>query len=222
MNQQRIISHSLLMILIAICAWTGILLQFCTHARNMIGNGKTWATTIIQFFSYFTITTNLLISITTTAALLFPNTKFGRWCVQPRTITAITIYIIVVGVIANVLLRSLTNYSGWDSVGNELVHSITPVLYTIYWLAFATKGSITWTSAFSWLIYPFIYFIYSFIRGSVTGWYPYPFIDVSKIGYTNFLLNSFYMLVFFVVLNLVFIGIDKMIAKQRKAAETAR
>lgn len=41
-----------------------------------------------------------------------------------------------------------------------------------------------------WLIYPQAYLIYIPIRGHFSGFYPYPFVDVSALGMTKVLFNS--------------------------------
>ncbi|MFZ5976285.1 MULTISPECIES: Pr6Pr family membrane protein [unclassified Hydrotalea] len=33
-----------------------------------------------------------------------------------------------------------------------------------------------------WLIYPLLYLVYILIRGSFSGFYPYPFVNVLQIG----------------------------------------
>jgi hypothetical protein len=38
-------------------------------------------------------------------------------------------------------------------------------------------------------LFPFLWLAFTLIRGSVIHWYPYPFIDVTRIGYAKALLN---------------------------------
>lgn len=215
MNRQRTSLHVLILTLLFLCAWIGLALQSNTVIPGLLHEGKTIGGAVIQLWSYFTITTNTIIAVTVTCALLFPNSHWGRNCAKPETITAIAVYIIVVGLVYNLILRPLSHFTGWDKMGNELVHSAVPTLYIIYWLVYATKGSIKWSSAYKWLLYPFLYLVYTFIRGMITDWYPYPFMDVKNIGYTGFWLNSFYLLMLFVTLNLALISLDKTLAKRR-------
>lgn len=213
--QQRTSGHRFMMWLIVICAWAGIVLQLVTNVPLWMQNGKPLSESLVKFFSYFTILTNLLVAVTTTFALFLPYSNIGRLCNKPGTITAITVYIVVVGLVYNVVLRPLYHPQGWAKVADELVHSVVPVLYLFYWLLFATKGNIKWSSAFQWLFYPLLYLIYTFFHGWVTHYYPYPFLDVTNIGYTGFWLNSFYMTLLFVGLNVIMIAIDKAIAKKK-------
>ncbi|TKK66397.1 hypothetical protein FC093_17650 [Ilyomonas limi] len=216
MNPKRTLSHTLLLLLIAVCAWLGVILQFATYIPAWMKEGKTLSTSLVLFFSFFTILTNLIVAIATTYTLLLPHTKSGRFCAKPATITAITLYIIVVGLVYNIILRSLYHPQGWGKVADEIVHSAVPLLYVIYWLTFATKGSIQWKHAISWLIYLMLYLAYTLVHGAASGYYPYPFMDVNKIGYTGFWLNSFYLSLLFLFLSFVLIGIDKYWSRKNK------
>ena len=215
MNTQRTLSHTVFLLLIAVCAWLGVILQFVTYIPQWMNEGKTLSTSLIQFFSFFTILTNLMVAITTTCSLLLPRSPFGRFCAKPATVNAVTLYIIVVGLVYNLVLRSLYHPQGWGKVADEVVHSVVPLLYVVYWLTFAAKGSIQWKHAISWLIYPLLYLIYTLVHGAVSGYYPYPFMDVKVIGYTGFWLNSSYLFLVFLLLSFVLIGVDKYLGKKK-------
>lgn len=60
---------------------------------------------------------------------------------------------------------------------------------------------------------------YSLIHGAVTGYYPYPFLDVTQLGYQRVLLNMAALTAVFALLGLVLVGIDRMlrIVEARKA-----
>ena len=42
----------------------------------------------------------------------------------------------------------------------------------------------------AWLSYPFAWLGYTLARGEVVGWYPSPFVDVSRIAYDGVLWRS--------------------------------
>jgi hypothetical protein len=54
------------------------------------------------------------------------------------------------------------------------------------------------------------------IRGAFSGYYPYPFLDVTKLGYPQTLLNSAFIAVAFFIVALIFVGIDKLIGKSNQ------
>jgi len=60
------------------------------------------------------------------------------------------------------------------------------------------------------MLYPFCYLLYSIMRGAITNYYPYPFIDVNKIGYAKTFTNAGFVFIGFLLLGALFIGYDKI------------
>src|SRR5262249_48590073 len=127
----------------------------------------------------------------------------------------IVVYIFIVGLIYNIILRQLWEPEGWQRVADELLHVIVPVLFTVYWLLFASKGSLNWKHPLSWLIYPAIYLVYALIRGAIEGYYAYPFIDIPKSGYMRVAINSLGILVLFLATGYAIVAIDKWLSKTK-------
>ena len=127
--------------------------------------------------------------------------------------TAILTYIIIVAVIYHYLLAKLWNPQGWQLLADTIQHVVTPALYVIDWVLFVPKGTIRWKSAFAWLLYPLGYAVYSLIHGAVTGFYPYPFINVGELGYDKMFLNMGVLVLVFFGLGLALIGIDRRMGR---------
>lgn len=164
---------------------------------------------IIRFFSYFTILTNTLVAVFFTCLWLLPKTKAGLFFKKFSTTTAITVYILVVGIIYNLLLRHTWVVTGWGKVADELLHSIIPLYFLLYWIFFADRKALMWKDSLPWLWYPAAYFAYTLIRGTITHTYPYPFIDVNKLGYPQTLINCLGVGLVFYGLFLLMIAISK-------------
>ncbi|MBI1781782.1 MAG: Pr6Pr family membrane protein [Sphingobacteriales bacterium] len=166
---------------------------------------------VIQFFSYFTILTNTLVAVYFTVIWQEPSSNNAKFFLKPQTGTAIAVYITVVGLVYNIILRSTWNPEGLQKMVDELLHSVCPAFFIVYWILAVPKQPLQWKNIFSWLIYPLIYFIYSLLRGAIVDWYPYPFIDVKTIDYTQTFINSGFVLLTFLVLSLLFVGIGKLL-----------
>ncbi len=166
--------------------------------------------TIIRFFSFFTILTNILVALCVTFLLLKPLGAWGKFFSRPATLTALTVYIAVVGLIYNVILRFLWTPKGWQFIVDELLHTVIPLLFILYWFLFTAKQSLKWKSILPWLIYPSLYCIYILIRGSVSGFYPYPFMDVNILGYNKVFVNVAGVVIVFLLLSLMLVGIAKI------------
>ena len=90
-----------------------------------------------------------------------------------------------------------------------------PVLFVGFWLLAATTGTLRVKNALVWLIFPVAFTIYSLIRGAYTGRYPYPFLDVAKLGYPQTFTNIAMLMVGFVVLALILVALDRAIGRRR-------
>jgi hypothetical protein len=196
------------MALTALVAWFAIILQFVLAFPAYLDQGRTLPGIVVQLFSYFTILGNLLVAIGTTTSLLKPESKWGKYFSSASVSGAIAVYIATVGITFNIILRNLLIIEGFSAIANELLHVVVPVLYVIYWIFFAAKARLKFSVIFSWLIFPLIYLAVILIRGAISGYYPYPFMDVTQLGYATVAVNSLAMIIGFVVLSIlcIFIG----------------
>lgn len=164
---------------------------------------------LIQYISYFTILTNALVGLYFFVAALFSKTKFGVFMHKATTATAITVYISVVGLIFNLVLRRIYHPTGIAIITNEIMHVIIPVGFFIYWLVQTPKANLKIQDTYYWLQYPSFYLIYILARGFFTHKYPYPFVNVDTIGLQKVLVNSFMIAGLFFLLSILFIWIGK-------------
>jgi hypothetical protein len=201
----------------ALLGWLALTLQLYL---SIVGAppGDAIAATIITYFSFFTILTNLIVTLTFTFAGWMPKSKLGAFFSQPRVQAAVAVYIMVVGVTYSLLLRHLWNPRGAQKVADVLLHDGVPAIYTVYWLIFAAKKGLRWKDSIPWLAYPGIYLIYVLLRGAFLGTYPYPFIDVSQLGYPRMLVNAAGFLVIFWGLGLVVIAYARWRERRSTAA----
>jgi hypothetical protein len=61
----------------------------------------------------------------------------------------------------------------------------------------------SWATAALAFVWPLAWLVYTFVHGAVTGWYPYPFLDVDTIGFADSVRNSAVVLVIAVVIAVV-------------------
>jgi hypothetical protein len=189
----------------ATIGWLAIILQYWLVMSGDTGPDPVNRT--INFFSYFTILTNILAAVAMTASVLKPGSFFDRSSVR----TAITAYIIVVAVTYHLVLRDLWNPQGWQWLADITLHYVIPIQFALDWLLFVPKRSIPWKTALIALTYPLVYMGWTLWHGSWSGFYPYPFIDVSQIGIEKALQNAGGMTVSFLVLTLLLIAIGRVL-----------
>ncbi|MEO0065775.1 MAG: hypothetical protein RI983_1101 [Bacteroidota bacterium] len=170
----------LIQLLIFVIVLSSLLLQFAVMILSSADKDK--LDTIIRFFSYFTILNNTLVLICFSNLLLKGETAANFWN-RAETGTAITVYISVVGIVYHAVLSQLYSPVGLAFWAGQGLHSFSPLLVLLYWTFFISKRAVQYRSIPYWLIYPAVYFLYTVIRGNLSGFYPYPFLDLNKISF---------------------------------------
>ena len=168
----------------------------------------------LHYFTYFTIQNNLIVAIAFTSLLFSPSSALGRFFSKQQTRAAVTVYILVVGVIYNTILRFLWAPTGMQQLVDELLHTVVPLLAFLYWLVFAPKSVLNWKHVFTWLIYPLVYVICVLLRGAQSGFYPYPFINKTLLGLTKVMVNAVGITFVFLFISLLLVGIAKFLNKK--------
>lgn len=187
--------------------WLAILIQFYLHIEN---GAFPIPELVIRFFSYFTILTNILVALSFSILLFTPHSVWGRFFSKTQTLTAITVYITIVGIVYNTILRFTWNPQGLQRVVDELLHLVIPCYFIIYWIFFVVKSDLHWRHIFRWLTYPFVYLVFILFRGALSNYYPYPFLDVNHLSYARVGLNCGGLLIAFLAVSLLFVAISKI------------
>jgi hypothetical protein len=191
----------------AITAWLAVIAQFYLI---IINRTSTVPETVVRFFSYFTILTNILVALSFTALLLKPKSQWRNFFSRPDVLTAVAVYITIVGLVYNMILRALWQPEGLQRLVDELLHTVVPLLFIVFWCIYVSRHALRWKQIASWLLYPFVYFLYVLIRGALSGFYPYPFINVREHGYGPVLLNSLYIMCAFLFFSALFVAVGKI------------
>ncbi|SFK03066.1 Pr6Pr family membrane protein [Methylocapsa palsarum] len=201
---------------IAAAAWFALTVQISYNIEEARTNNASVAASVVHFFSYFTMQTNLLVALILTLSFFQPQSEWflTRTSVQ----SAVASYIVIVALVYTLLLRNLWNPQGWRLVADRLLHDEIPLLYVLYWIFFMPKGSLTRVDPVLWLIYPLLYFVYILARGAAIGSYPYPFVDVARLGYREVLYNATMFLGAFFALGVTFTGLDRAMSGYASSA----
>ncbi len=149
-----------------------------------------------NFFSFFTIQSNVLAAAGLVAAAVVRGD--ARTATFDAVRSAVTLYIAITGVVFAVLLaglqEDLDTHIGWVDL---VVHKLIPVVAVADWLVDPPRHRLSARVALGWLAYPLLWFGYTLIRGASEGWYPYPFVDVGRIGYGGVLWRAAILLAAF-------------------------
>jgi hypothetical protein len=162
---------------------------------------------------FFTILANLL------CAILFAGVALGNgaWA-RPFVTGGATVTMLRVGIVYAVLLRGLIALSGGAKLADFLLHTVTPILVSLFWLLFASKGRLRWQYPWLWAVLPLAYLPYALARGAVDGVYAYPFINVARLGGMQVALNALAIAFGFVVASCALVGFDHLLGRRSPLA----
>jgi uncharacterized membrane protein YhdT len=170
-----------------------------------------------EYFSYFTITSCILSGIVLLVAGLgvLRNKSEGKWLTIARLTMAASM--VIVGVIYNLLLANQApdprdvGYE-WPVVPNLIMHTYMPIIIFLEWIITNTAFKLKLKQAFWVLIYPLSWLAFSLVRGSITDWWPYWFIDPAS-GLPTVVQWIATISAFFVVLALVLTPLQQALAR---------
>lgn len=178
-------------ILLAILGWSAVLTQLYLSIEAEVRAGRGAAFGVLMYTGYFTLLTNILCAAVATACA-WPRASSTRMAAlrEPWVVSAATLSIIMVGSIYFGLLRNMYNPQGVNFWVNSTLHYVIPPLFAIFWWQMVPRGALGVRDIARMLAYPVAYLLYLIVRGEATGLYPYFFIDVPQIGYTDALINA--------------------------------
>lgn len=178
---------------LAALAWTALLLQLFLSLRLSLANGDGIVHGLWNYLAYFTVLTNLLVAVVATRGLQSTDGGLDApW--RGGAVTAI----VLVGLGYHLLLRNVWSPQGAQWLADVLLHYAVPLASLAWWLVLPPRGRIDAAAPLRWLAWPVAYAAYALARGTITGFYPYPFIDVTALGLPRVLLNTAGLMLAFV------------------------
>jgi hypothetical protein len=206
----------ILMAAIAVAAWTGLAIQFPYWIAVFQAGGMTLGGAILGYFSFFTILTNIFVAVGLTTCVCVPRSALARRFSLPSVTATTTAYIVFVGAGYFALLRGVWHPEGIQIFANILLHYFVPSAYLLCWLIFLPKIAFRWKSALEWLAPPLTYLFFVMIRGALTGFYPYPFLDARALGYPRVSLYVALLICGFIFICLVLIATSRLLRLDSK------
>jgi hypothetical protein len=170
----------------------------------------------IDFFSYFTYVSNIVVAIVLT--MLARNVK-RKGAVFATLRMDSLVMISVTGLVYYLLLAADANPQGLQIVSNALIHYIIPALTIVIWLMIGPRGLFRLSTVLTALIIPVVWAVYAMIRGSVINAYPYGFLNAQELGLGTALTNILGVAILGVVLGLIYWIIDRLLSRPNGPAD---
>jgi hypothetical protein len=212
------------LVLTALAGWTGLILLMIVNLRVIrVQLGLSFLTAILRSFSFFTVLSTLLVTVSVTVLLLWPQRRAGRFFSRPPILSGFLVYIVVVGLVYHAALARIWSPQGLHLIADVLQHYVVPIFFLLHWL-FIPKGVLRWRVVPAWLVFPAVYFGFALVRGAIADVYPYPFVNVSRLGIFRVLLNAAGFTLGFAVVGLATVVLDRLLGKTRlgRRPESAR
>jgi hypothetical protein len=135
-----------------------------------------------EYFVYFTNDTTMIaiVVLALTGVSMLRRARDGVWLTAAAL--AVVPYALVTGLVYNLTLRGMPSevYLGMPWA-NEVLHVAMPLFLALDWfvlrLADTGRPALPWRAVLVALIFPVVWLAVTYVRGALTGWYPYPFLE---------------------------------------------
>ena len=164
-----------------------------------------------RYFSYFTIQSNFLVAV---SMWLIVRDRTGSQLFRVVRLASL-VGITVTGIVAAVALPPSPNYTTGSLVCDRLLHVVVPALAFVGWVAFGPRAKVTREDLLPSLVWPVLWLAATLALGPFVGWYPYPFIDVDRIGLGRTLVNCAAIAVLFLALAALALWADRRLSRDR-------
>lgn len=193
---------------------SGLVLQLGLSITAGAGEGFFESTPdrVVNFFSYFTVLSNVAVAVTTGMLAV----RLDRRSTVFRTLRLDGLVgIAVTGVVFHLTLAQLQELTGWDAFADQLLHTVSPILAVVGWLVFGPRGALSRRIVVLSVIAPVVWLAYTLIRGPLVqnrfgeDYYPYPFLNVPEHGYPVVLVNAAVVAALFLAISFGALALDR-------------
>jgi len=202
-------------IIFMIVAWSNLLLMLFVRIFVLETVGSLFLA-IIKPYRYYTIQTNLIVSIWFTLSVIFQKKPEIYKKINGFLKGAIMLYISITFLIYAIFLDNLYTPDSWHSwIVDVSTHYVVPISFIIGW-AIDIGEKYRWISLIYGLIYPICYIGFALIHGTISGDYLYPFFNIVAIGIGGFFMWFFILLGIYLILGAIAVGINRLVWKSRE------
>ncbi|HEY2645268.1 MAG TPA: Pr6Pr family membrane protein [Galbitalea sp.] len=188
-------------VLVAALIVAAIVAQLERSVANWTTAGKSIAFELVNFFSFFTIESNIatVVVLLIGAGFTFAKRDDPHWYTVFRVI--VVTYMAVTGIVYNLLLRGVELPQGttveWS---NEVLHVVACTYTVLDWFFAPGRTPLAWRTLRAIAVFPLVWVVYTLIRGPFAiqqngqPWYPYPFLN------PNLAHEGYFSVFFYVIL----------------------
>jgi hypothetical protein len=191
----------------------GLILQFCITIPASMEAGRGFLGSIVFYFSFFTILTNIGAVLVYISLLSSSGYAWLPAFAGPRMRAGVAVSIALVFIVYATVLARLWQPEGLFLLCDILLHYVTPVLFVLWWLVAGADGRTRWRDISWWIVYPIAYLLYALARAPIAGEVPYPFLDVAKNGAASVAIAALAVTALFLMLCIVAVLADRGVSR---------
>jgi hypothetical protein len=180
--------------LTALAVGVGLVLQCFATAGTHHGHFSSVAGRLVNLPFFFTVDSNIL--VVCTCALLTLNPQRDGPAFRFFRMAGL-VGIALTGIVYHAVLRDLSDLTGFAKASDVLLHTVSPIATVLGWLVFGPRRRSNARIALLSALFPLVYLVVTLIRGPLTKFYPYPFLNVRAHGYAQVFVNSIVVAIVF-------------------------
>ncbi|MFL5796702.1 MAG: Pr6Pr family membrane protein [Actinomycetota bacterium] len=191
----------------------GLVVQVAVSANAAGVHFHTPLARALNVFCFFTIQSNILVGVASLLLALSPSrTSTAFRAFRLTGLVAIT----VTGIVYHSVLAKLLDLDSWALVADHALHTAVPIMAVVGWLAFGPRGQLSSRIVRLSLIFPIAWLAFTLIRGAIIDFYPYPFVNVTHLGYARVLVNVVWIAVLYLAAGFGAAALDRWLMRLRR------
>ena len=172
-----------------------------------------------EYFSYFTIQSAMITIVVLAVGGVMAFRMHADTVLYTTIRVSVLAYAVVTAGVYNGLLRGIPDegyvVSAWPG---EIMHVWIPLFVLLDWLLSPGRPALRWTALRIVVIYPLAWVAFTLVRGAVTAWFPYPFLEFST-GFVSVALYIVAIAAFIIGIASLGIAYSRRMSARRVAAE---
>lgn len=176
-----------LLIGVTLLVWTTLALRLHLGAELARAQDQHALMGVLASFQNFTLTSTLLAALALASRC---TDRGGRWLGGAGFNTLVAASLIMVALVYTLALRDLWQPTGLRKWVDVALHDLIPPVFLLYWWFSVPAVTLTLRSVLWWFLYPLGYLMVYFVKGGLTGVYPYPFFHPGELGVLRVIANA--------------------------------
>jgi hypothetical protein len=153
-----------------------------------MANGASFVTAVLLFISFLTIVTNSALTLVYLSALTsWPVLEpLRRPVVRGMAVSVV----LIVFLYYHLVLGPTKSHHGLWNLANLLLHYVLPLFHLTWWVMAQEHGKLRWRDLPAMALVPLAYLPYALGLGRITGSYPYPILELNRLGLADVMVNA--------------------------------